>query len=350
MVDLTFLLPGDSDSLTGGTLYDKRMVEGLRAAGWRVDLQSLPGAYPAPDGAALEAARSVLAGLPDGAAVVIDGLAYGALPEIAGAEAARLRLIALVHHPLALETGLAPERRAALFAQERAALAAAARVVVTSASTARGLADYGVAASRIGVVLPGTDPAPLAPGSGGPALRLLVVAHLTPRKGHAVLIDALAGLRDRAWQLSCVGSRTRDRKTADRLAALIADRGLQERIELAGEVAPAALEGHYAKADLFVLASHHEGYGMAFAEALARGLPVVGTTAGAIPDTVPAAAGLLVPPGDPEALTRALARLFDEDGLRASLAAGARAARRALPAWPAQAARFMAEVARVQGT
>lgn len=346
MADLHFLLPGDPDSLTGGTLYDKRMVEGLRGAGWRVDLRSLPGAYPTPDGAARETARSILARIPDGAAVVFDGLAYGALPELARAEAGRLRLIALVHHPLALETGLAPDRRAVLVAQERAALAVAARVVVTSPSTARSLADYGVAESRIGVVPPGTDPAPLAQGSGGAAPRLLSVATLTPRKGHAVLIEALDSLRDRAWQLTCVGSRTRDRETAEGLAALIAARGLEARIDLAGEVAPAALEGYYATADLFVLASHHEGYGMAFAEALARGLPVLGTTAGAIPDTVPATAGLLVPPGDAVALARALARLLDRDGPRSKLAAGARAARADLPAWPGQVARFMTEVAR----
>jgi len=348
MTDLYFLLPGDPDSLTGGYLYDKRMVEGLRAAGRRVDLISLPGAYPLPDGAAREAARAVFAGIPDGAAVVIDGLAYGALPEIAQGQAARLCLIALLHHPLALETGLAPERRAALFEQERAALAVAARVVTTSPNTARGLADYGVGQSRIGVVLPGSDPAPLAKGSGGAAPSMLSVASLTPRKGHAVLIEALDGLRDRAWRLTCVGSRTRDRETAERLSALIAARGLEARVELAGEVAPAVLAAYYAKADLFVLASHHEGYGMAFAEALARGLPVVGTTAGAIPDTVPATAGLLVPPGDGEALGAALARLFDEAGLRDELAAGARAARAALPAWPGQVARFMAEVEKVR--
>jgi glycosyltransferase involved in cell wall biosynthesis len=196
------------------------------------------------------------------------------------------------------------------------------------------------------VVEPGTAPAALAAGSAGRAadepLALLCVATLTPRKGHAVLLEALAALRDRRWTLHCVGSTVRDAATTSALRALIAEHGLASRVYLHGELSADALEAMYARADVFVLASWYEGYGMALAEALAHGLPVVSTTGGAIAATVPADAGVLVPPGDAAALRTALARLLDDAGWRAALAAGARAARERLADWPTAVARFAA--------
>ncbi len=193
-------------------------------------------------------------------------------------------------------------------------------------------------------MLPGTEPASLAGGSGGPGLALLCVASLTPRKGHLVLLDALAGLRDLSWQLTCVGSPDRDPPTARAIRAAIGRLGLEPRVRLVGEQAESGLQPFYAAADLFVLASYHEGYGMALAEALARGLPVVSTTAGAIPDTVPAAAAILVPPGDPAALAAGLRRVLSGPNVRERLAAGARAARDALPTWADAVRAFAAEL------
>lgn len=343
---LHFAVPGDLETLTGGYLYDRRIVAELRAAGWSVTMLPLDPSFPHPDAAAREHARCALAAIPDGATLVLDGLALGALPELAAGQARRLNLVALVHHPLAEETGLDAATAARLRESERRALAAVGRVIATSAATARALAHgYGVAASRIAVVEPGTDPAPLARDSGGGGLSLLCVATLTPRKGHAVLFEALARVAERRWRLVCAGSAERDPATAAALTAQLTRLGIARRVELAGELAPAALDVLYNRADAFVLASYHEGYGMALAEALARALPVVSTTAGAIPDTVPAGAGLLVPPGDTVALAAALARLLDDDSLRTRLAAGARAARDRLPTWSAAAAGFAAALA-----
>jgi glycosyltransferase involved in cell wall biosynthesis len=339
---IAFVVPGDLDTPTGGYGYDRRIIAGLRERGWTVDLVELADGFPWPDGAALRQAAAQLAAIPDGSTVVADGLAFGALPELAALHAARLRWVALVHHPLALEGGLHEPQRQQLRDAERRALAHAGTVIATSAATARTLADYGVAASRLQVVMPGTAAAALATGSAAAprSLSLLCVATLIPRKGHALLIDALAGLRDRAWTLHCVGSTSRDAATAAGVRAAIADHGLGARVHLHGEVDADALQAFYDRADVFVLPSLHEGYGMALAEALARGLPVVSSTAGAIADTVPAAAGLLVPPGDSRALRRALARVLDEPELRADLAAGARAARQQLPNWAQAAERF----------
>lgn len=339
---IAFAVPGDLASPSGGYGYDSRIIAGLRERGWSVDVVSLGDGFPWPDAAALHQAEARIAAVPDGTTVVADGLAFGALPALAAAHAARLRWVALVHHPLALEGGLDERQRRQLFDSERRALVHAAWVVVTSTATARALADYGVAAQRLRVVMPGTAPAPLARGSpaGSGALSLLCVAALVPRKGHLLLVEALADLQDRAWTLHCAGSTTRDADAAARVRAAIAHHGLGARVTLHGEVNADALQALYDRADVFVLPSLHEGYGMALAEALAHGLPVLSSTAGAIADTVPSAAGLLLPPGDGNALRRALARVLDEPALRTRLAAGARAARRQLPSWAQAVERF----------
>ena len=341
-----FLAPGDWQSATGGYIYDRHIARGLRAAGWTVDVRSPGDMFPLPDDAARAQAGGVIAALPDGALVVADGLAFGALPEVVAQHAERLRWVALVHHPLSFESGLSPGERTALFDSERRALAHARHVIVTSPSTARALAAFDVPAARIRVIEPGTDPAPRAHGGGAVAsagegaLCLLCVATVTARKGHAVLLGALAGLQDRPWRLHCAGSLTRDADTVAAVRDAAARHGIADRVVWHGEVDAARLAALYAAADLFVLPSFHEGYGMALAEALARGLPVISSAAGAIVDTVPADAGVLVPPGDAAALRAALHGAMDSPTQRASLAAGACAAASKLPTWPVASARF----------
>jgi glycosyltransferase involved in cell wall biosynthesis len=186
----------------------------------------LSAAFPLPDAAALDQADAVLAALPEQALVVIDGLALGAMPTVALNHRNRLRLVALVHHPLALETGLTAGLRQQLYVSEREALRHVRSVIVTSPSTARALADYDIRPEQCVVVVPGTDPAPLAQGSGGDELALLCVASLTPRKGHAVLFRALARLKDQSWRLRCAGSADLDPVTAAELSALADELGL----------------------------------------------------------------------------------------------------------------------------
>jgi glycosyltransferase involved in cell wall biosynthesis len=342
---LHFVVPGPLDQRTGGYVYDQRIIESLRRSDWQVEVHELAGSFPSADGPACAAAGRAIEAMPPAALPIIDGLA---LPAFAGLTA-RLprRWIALVHHPLALETGLTPAEAAGFAALEKTLLGAAAGVIVTSPGTRRDLAACGIEDRRIGVACPGTDPAPLARGSGGPGFVLLCVASLTPRKGHLVLLEALTELDDLDWRLTCVGSAERDAACAATISRAIDRGGLRQRVELAGEHREADLERYYECADLFVLASYHEGYGMALAEALARGLPVISTTAGAIPETVPAAAGVLVPPGDPQALAAALRRVMLEPELYARLRAGARAARAHLPSWDDAARAFAAAIADV---
>ncbi len=352
MPRIDFVVPGDLATRTGGYIYDRQIVEGLRSRGWRIDVRSLDPSFPQPTPAGLRDARECFASLRDGSVVVVDGLALAGLERVLDAHARRLCLVGLVHHPVGLETGLDETTARLLEAAESRALGFTRRVIVTSQWTARTLARTGVPVERLRVAEPGIDERAAAHPEDAPhgnaasadaaTVQLLCVATLTPRKGHAVLLDALGDLRDRRWHLSCAGSLTRD---PDHVAALqhrIERLRLGPRVSLLGEVDEEALERYYRRADLFVLPSFLEGYGMALADALARGIPILSTTAGAIPETVPAAASVLVPPGDSRALGKALATLVDDANARASLAAHARAARAALPTWTSAVDKFAA--------
>ena len=336
-----FAVPGDLATPTGGYAYDRRVIAELERLGWSVELVDLGEGFPRPSSEQVKTAQAQLMAIPAGCPVVVDGLALGVLPELASQLGVDHPLIALVHHPLALESGLSPAQAGELRASERTALAAAGRVVVTSATTARLLvADYGVPVGRIVVARPGNDPAPAAHGSNDGVVRLLAIGAVVPRKGFDVLIAALATLTDLPWHLTIAGDRGRDPQASARLDADIARWNLGSRVTMLGAVPPERLGALYAGADVFTLASRFEGYGMAFTEAIAHGLPVVGTTAGAIPETVPAGAGVLVAPDNAAALAGALRRLIADRGERQRMAARARQAAQKLPSWQACARLF----------
>lgn len=337
-----FAVPGDLATPTGGYGYDRRLMAELAALGWEVRHLALAGGYPFPDAAARAAAGRVFAGLPDGAVLLIDGLAGGALAEEVAAVAGRLRVVALVHHPLGDERGLGTEERARLLASERAMLGQVAGVVCTSAATAaRLVAGFGVPAGRITVAPPGTDRAARAALVGDPPL-ILSIGALVPRKRHEVLVAALARIADRDWRARIIGAEGLEPGCAAALRAQVAEAGLAERVEIAGAVADPRAE--LARADVFALASEYEGYGMAFAEALAQGVPVVGCEAGAIADLVPRAAGALVPVGDVEAFAAALAGLVEDPARRRAAGEAAWAAGLLLPGWDEAARRVAGAV------
>lgn len=327
-----FAIPGELQTVSGGYAYDRRLLRELGKLGRKVQVLSLDSSFPHPDELALKRTAEALAALPPDSLVLIDGLAHGALP-VALLRGCGHRLVALVHHPLAEETGL-PQALARDMAQrERAALAEAQAVIATSAHTARTLeGTYGVPADKLTVALPGMDAGGRAvPDPGQPPL-ILSVGNLMPRKGHVDLVSALAMLADRPWRAAICGNLSRDPQTTAAVEARRAATGLCERIELLGEVETTALARLYRQASIFAMAAYHEGYGMAFAEALCHGLPVVGYAAGAVPDTV-GEAGLLVPTGDIPALAGALGRLLDDEQERRRLAEVAWQRGQTLPGW-----------------
>lgn len=336
---LHFIHPGPIAQTSGGSIYDRRVIDALRCAAWRVDLHELPGCFPLPDAATAMAAAALLAALPGGGLAVIDGLALPAFDAALPQHAGRLALVGLIHHPTADETGLSADESATLFAVERRLFALLRRIIVPSPAMARRLGDFAVPAGRIRVAAPGVEPAKRAAGSAGGPVRLLCVASLTPRKGHADLLEALSSCADLDWRLTCAGPMD-ENEVVRRVEETAARHGMGARVQLVGPQRGAALENLYAEADAFVLASRYEGYGMAFAEAMARGLPIVASGAGAVADTVPDAAGIVVPAGDRGALAAALRRMIGDSAYRRGKADGAWRTGRSLPRWSDTAKAF----------
>jgi glycosyltransferase involved in cell wall biosynthesis len=327
------VVPGSLDSRTGGYIYDRHIVDGLRAMEWNIEVRSLDESFPRPTASAVAHAAEVFAALPNGAVTLVDSLAFGVIPEIIERHMWRLRIVALVHLPLAADVGNDEETAARLASLERRSFAAASLCVVTGRAAIPLLEPYSVPPSRVVVIEPGTDPSPPASGSGEGRFEFLSVATLNPGKGHEDLLLALAAVPSREWHLTCAGSLARHLPTVARIRALIRELRLDDRVSLVGELEAHALEECYDRSDLFVLATFRETYGMAVAEALAHGLPVVSTLTGAIPDLVGSDAGLLAAPRDVPALTDALSRFLGDAELRVRLAAGARRVRPLLPRW-----------------
>ena len=343
-----FAVPGDLETPTGGYAYDKRIITELRALDWQIDVIDLGGAFPNPDRAARAAALAKLLATPEGRPIVIDGLAFGVMAKEAKLLRERNPLLALVHHPLALETGIDAETAHALRDSERAALGCTRSVIVTSQPTAEIVRrDYAVPSERIVAVRPGVDRLPVrARGSQNAVVNLLAVGSITPRKGYDTLIEVLASLTELPWQLTIAGA-LRSQAALARLESDIARFHLQGRVVIAGAVAEARLTELYTNADVFVLASLFEGYGMVFGEAIAHGLPIVATAVGAAGDIVPADAGQLVAPGDASALREALRRVIEDADLRTRMADAARTASVRLPDWRQSAAQFASVLERL---
>lgn len=332
---VAFVVPGSIDGRTGGYEYDRRIVDGLRRRGRRVDVHEIDGTFPWPSAATRSEVARRLAAIADGTLVIVDGLAFGAIPDEAAAEHPRLTFVAIVHLPLAQAVGLAPTEAAAFEATERRALASASVVVATGSRTCATLAaTYGVSREAIVLAEPGTDPAPAARGSSDPSrVHIVCVGAVIRGKNQEALVSALACVPRETWTLTCVGSIERDVEYAARVRALVGARGLSEQVTFAGELDRRNLDRAYDAADLFALPTLYETYGMAAAEAIARGLPVISTRTGAIPQIVGDRGGRLVDAGDIDGLARVLTEIIGNPGLRSHLRQGALDAARKLPSW-----------------
>jgi len=328
----------DPERPSGGNTYDRQVCRGLAALGWTVRQHPVPGAWPGRSVAGLAALAGALARIPDGGVVLLDGLIASAAPEVLVPEARRLRPVVLVHMPLGHRPPDAEDD--AVRAREREALGAATAVVTTSAWTRRRLAElYGLPNGQAHVAEPGVEAAGLAPGSAAGGA-LLCVAAVTRDKGHDVLMDGLAGATDLAWRCACVGSLDRDPAFADRVRRRAWRLGLGDRVHFAGPRTGEALDRAYAAADLLVLPSRAETYGMVVTEALARGVPVLTAEVGGVTEALGhgeegTRPGLLVPPGDAAALGAALRTWLGDAELRERLRRAARERRATLHGWPA---------------
>lgn len=332
-----FAIPGDINTVTGGYIYERRLLEGLRAQGRDVAHIQLGASFPDPTDADMADAAVQLLALPLDCPLILDGLVYGSIDTHILRDM-RAPIVAMIHHPLALENGLSDDRRNHLFVTERDNLAHADHVLVPSPHTAALLAsDYNVPADRITIVRPGTDRPAMRPNPSDPPL-ILSVGIQCPRKGHDVLLRALEPLLHLDWQAVIVGG-VHDQDHARALHRLHESLGLQGRVQFAGRVPPQELASFYSKATLFALATRFEGYGIVFDEALSYGLPIVTCQTGAVPDTVPASAGVLVPPDDPAAFSQAMGLLLTDKVLCDRKSQASQQAGMALPPWSETARR-----------
>ncbi|BBH70891.1 hypothetical protein ACTI_75760 [Actinoplanes sp. OR16] len=397
---------------------------------------AVAGDWPRPDQGPRNAVAAALESIPGGETVLLDGLVACAIPDVLEPHATRLRLVILVHLPLADETSLSEQEAAELELLERRALHLASTVIATSTQAARRVEQlHGL--SGVHAVPPGVDPAPSAVPSPEGA-RFLTVASLTHRKGQDVLVAALKQMSpllrpadpahpakdpDQAAPPQTAGparptARPQVASASHEAASPQATSASQETaspqatsasqetaspqatsasqetaspqatsasqetaspqatsasheaaspqaasaspegappwtctlvgagpavpevipgVRLAGPLTGPALDAAYANADLFILPSRAETYGMVVTEALARGLPVVATDVGGVPEalgtTPQGPPGRLLPPGDPEALARTLHEWLTDPALRDRWRAAARIRREHLTSW-----------------
>ncbi len=346
MLQATFAIPGDLNTRTGGYIYDQTVLGLMPLQQVDVDHCELAASFPFPSTEDLAATAQLLRQARPGP-LLVDGLAFGVLPPELLKRLGR-PVTALVHHPLGLEAGMTVQQQAQLLDSEKKALTCAAHVIVTSPATRQTLLqDFAVPDHKITVAEPGTAQASRAKGSGQSYQVMIAVGAIIPRKGYDVLVEALAGLPDRDWSVTIIGSKERDVPTASRLQAQIDAAGLSTHVKCAGEFAPEDMAKAYDRADVFLMPSHYEGYGMALADAMAHGLAIIATTGGAAAQTVPDNAAIKIPPGDANALREAISALLASAPQRQRLADASYAAAQSLPRWT-DTARIIADVLKMQ--
>lgn len=339
---VAFVIPGDINTPTGGYRYDREIVSRWQSMDVEVEVISLKGNYPFPREEEILLASKILQEKQNFDVYIFDGLAGGVLPNVMEELSGVKPVIALIHHPLFLESGLDEANQKMLRAKEAVGLKHVRAVITSSQTTKETVADvFQFPTGQIHAVDPGVERAPFSVGSGSPTVNILSIGTISERKGHDVLLKALSGLTDLNWRLDLVGSAEFNPKLLNDLKVLTGEGRIENQVVFHGALEPEQVEELYHHADLFALASRYEGYGMVYSEAIVRGLPVLGTTAGAIPQTVPKDCGLLVEPDDVEAAQAALRQLIVSADLRAKLSAAAKNAEPDFPTWERSAEMFL---------
>lgn len=338
---ILFVIPGDINLPTGGYRYDKEIINAWKTSGIDVELISLEGNYPFPSEQDKANALEAIERFPDANIAVVDGLLGGASPEFLQALSKIMPVTALIHHPLCLESGLDENTMQALKSSEEKGLGFVSQVITSGPAMTETVSQlFGFEITKIHTVLPGVNRTEISHGSQSQTVHLLCVGSIIERKGHKFLLQALSSLKDLNWRLDCYGSTEFDTDLFDELQSFVVAENLSDKVAFHGAVSDGLIEAAYAKSDVFVLPSLFEGYGMVYAEAIVRGLPIIATTAGAIPDTVPETCGILVEPENITVLTQAIEQMISDEDLRNDYRRGAMNAAADFPTWQGSATRF----------
>ena len=318
---LMFAVPPSADTGGGmGQVYARSMTSALRNLGQQADV--------------MEGDRPTF---PQAAMPIVDGFLLPhllpRLPELVARGA-----VAVVHH-ISARAGRDAGAREAVGVIERTMLPALRCVIATSQLVAERLQqEFGLVGVK--VVAPGMGNLPRNTPSDGP-VQVLSAGVLTPRKGHDVLLHAMARLSDLDWQLTIAGTAARDPTHAGQLLALVPELGLTGRATVVENPDAETMERLWHSADVFASATRWEGYPAGVTEALRRGLPIVVTAGGAAADLVSADAGIVCALDDMPTLSKCLRRILFSKALRDSMAEGAWQTGQALPSWDAQARSFL---------
>lgn len=338
---ILFVIPGDINLPTGGYRYDKEIVNAWKASGIDVELISLEGDYPFPSDQEKSNALDAVKKFPDADVAVVDGLLGGVLPEFIQKLSNAMPVVALIHHPLCLENGLNDKIAKALKTSEKKGLKFVSQIITTSPATTKTVSKlFGFDRSKIHTILPGVKRTQISRGSESQTTHLLCVGSIIERKDHKTLLQALSTLKYLDWRLDCYGSTEFDKELYAQIQDIITKENLSKKVTFHGAVSDERLDAAYATSDIFVLPSLFEGYGMVYAEAIVRGLPVIATTAGAIPDTVPETCGILVEPNNIEMLAQALEKLITNEEMLNKFRQNAINAEPTFPTWQNSATRF----------
>lgn len=342
---ILFIISGDINLPTGGYRYDREIISAWKNSGVDIELISLEGNYPLPGKEEEIHAIESINNFQEADLAIVDGLLGGGSPEFLEALSKKLPVVALIHHPLCLENGLDKSTARFLEEREKQGLEFVSKVITTSPATSRTVASlFEFNPELIHTVLPGVERGRKSIRNintdNNPCINLLCVGSVIERKGHKDLLLSLSTLQHLDWHLDCIGSTQFDQPLFQELIAIVKQETLGKKVKFHGTVNEDVLENAYEKTSIFVLPSLFEGYGMAYAEAIVRGIPVIGTTAGAIPQTVPDNCGILVEPSNTSLLAQALEKLITNENLRAKYRNGAIAEEPNFPTWESAAGQF----------
>jgi len=310
-----FIIPGELDQLTGGYIYDRKIISGLAGDGHRVIVHNPGNDFPFPGRGSLDRCRKIFKSLEPGEPVIIDSLALGPSEAIISSLVDPSPLIALVHLPLFMNPSFSERETHYFRLLETRAWSKMAVIIAVSLHTKQIIQECGVDSSKVQVISPRAESLtrkenyPLAPRN------LLCVANYTGNKGHLMLVEALFNLKNSDWIVRCYGDKKREGGYFAKLQQTVNSKGLQNRILFKGSLPHEALPEVYLSSDLFILPSEYESFPMVLAEALMHGIPVIAAEAGGIPEVVPDGAGLLFKPRSINSLQAAINEAIENTGL-----------------------------------